>query len=80
MPKQCDITKKKYNRANKVSFSNKHHRYQQHVNLQYKSFWDPETQRFVRLRVTTKMIKTITKYGLRSALKRFDADPAILCQ
>lgn len=80
MPKQCDISKKKYNRANKVSFSNKHHRYQQHVNLQSKRVWDPETQRFVRVRVSTKMIKTITKYGLRSALKRYGASESVIAK
>lgn len=80
MPKQCQVSQKKYNRANKVSFSNKHHKYKQYVNLQTKRVWLPEEGRYVRLRVTTKVLKTITKYGLKSALKRYEASPELLVQ
>ena len=34
MSKQCDICQKKPLKANKVSFSNKHHAYKQEPNLQ----------------------------------------------
>lgn len=80
MAKHCQISKKKYNRANKISFSNKHHRYQQGANLQTKRFIDPETGRTVRLRVSAKAIKTIQKFGLRAAIKRYGASQELLVQ
>jgi len=78
MSQKCQISQKKYNRANKVSFSNKHHRYMQKPNLQFKTLWDPEQKKMVRLRVSTKALKTITKYGLRSAIKRYGASQDLL--
>ncbi|NLF82669.1 MAG: 50S ribosomal protein L28 [Candidatus Gastranaerophilales bacterium] len=33
MAKQCELCSKKANKANKVSFSNKHHAYKQQPNL-----------------------------------------------
>ncbi len=80
MPKQCQVSLKKYNRANKISFSNKHHRYKQCVNLQSKRIWLPEEGKYVRLRVSAKVLKTITKYGLKSTLKRYNASPELLVQ
>ncbi len=80
MPKHCVLSNKKYNRANKVSFSNKHHRYQQQPNLQSKRLWDPEQNRWVRLRVSAKALKTIAKYGLRSAIKRYEAKQELVFQ
>jgi len=78
MSKVCQITGKKYNKANSVSHSNKKTSYRQQVNLQWKKFYIPEEKRWVRLRVSTKAIKTITKYGIYSALKRYGADTSIL--
>jgi large subunit ribosomal protein L28 len=80
MAKHCQISKKQYNRANKVSFSNKHHRYQQNANLQTKRFLDPETGRTVRLRVSAKTLKSIQKFGLRATIKRYGADIKLLSQ
>ncbi|MBX2859621.1 MAG: 50S ribosomal protein L28 [Vampirovibrio sp.] len=80
MAKHCQLSKKKYNRANKVSFSNKHNKHKQEANLQTKRFWDPQQQKWVRLRVSTKTIKTITKFGLRSAAKRLGAGQAVLAK
>jgi large subunit ribosomal protein L28 len=63
-----------------VSFSNKKNRKFQEPNLQSKRFWDAEQNRWIKLRVTAKVIKTITKRGLRGALKRYGADPSLLTQ
>ena len=78
MSKVCKISKKKRNKANTVSFSHKKNRKFQQPNLQYKRFWNAEEGRWITLRVTTKVIKTITKYGLQSATKRYGTDPNIL--
>jgi large subunit ribosomal protein L28 len=78
--KRCQVSEKRRNKANAVSFSNKRNRKFQQPNLQSKRFWDPEQKRWVTLRVSVKVLKTITKYGLRSTLKRYDANTKLLQQ
>ncbi|GFR43235.1 hypothetical protein Agub_g4294 [Astrephomene gubernaculifera] len=64
--KVCDLTGKKRNKANSVCFSNKKSRKWQEPNLQNKKvFWE-EGQRWVKLRICTKAIKTLEKNGLQS--------------
>jgi len=60
----CQLTGKKRNKANVVTFSNKHNRKWQYPNLQQKKVYWPEGQRWVKLRICTKAIKTIEKKGL----------------
>ncbi|PNH06100.1 50S ribosomal protein L28, chloroplastic [Tetrabaena socialis] len=60
----CELTGKKRNKANAVCFSNKKNRKWQEPNLQQKKvFWE-EGQRWVRLRICTKAIKTLEKNGI----------------
>lgn len=55
---------KKRNKANSVCFSNKHTRKWQDPNLQHKKvYWDLG-QRWVKLHICTKAIKSIEKNGL----------------
>ncbi|MCA9806876.1 MAG: mitochondrial large ribosomal subunit protein bL28m [Cyanobacteria bacterium HKST-UBA06] len=71
MSRKCQVSRKRYNRSNKLCFSNKKHRHPQHPNTQVKRLWVPELNRMVSLRVSTKVLKTITTYGFMSALKRY---------
>lgn len=52
---------KKRNKANVVTFSNKHNRKWQEPNLQHKKVYWEQGQRWVKLRICTKAIKTIEK-------------------
>jgi large subunit ribosomal protein L28 len=70
MPKKCMISDKTPKRAKRVSFSNKRFIRTQEPNLQWKRFWVPELNRFIRIRVTARMIKLATTVGLISALAR----------
>uniref|UniRef100_A0A0D9WBQ0 Large ribosomal subunit protein bL28c n=1 Tax=Leersia perrieri TaxID=77586 RepID=A0A0D9WBQ0_9ORYZ len=70
----CPFTDKKTNRANKVSFSNHKTKKQQFVNLQYKKLWWEEGKRFVKLRLSTKALKTIEKHGLDAVAKKAGID------
>jgi large subunit ribosomal protein L28 len=54
---------KKRNKANVVTFSNKHNRKWQEPNLQLKKIFWEQGQRWVKLRISTKAIKTIEKVG-----------------
>ena len=72
----CDLTGKKRNQKRVVTFSHIRNRKTQEVNLQQKRFWWPEGNRFVKMRVSTKAIKTIAKYGIEKASKKYDVDLA----
>ncbi len=69
MGRRCQLTGKKANNAVSISFSHKCNKRLQHVNLQWKSIWWPEGKRFVRLRLSTKAIKTLQKKGLTAFAK-----------
>lgn len=64
--KICQLTGKKRNKANAVTFSNKHSRKWQDPNLQHKKVFWARGQRWVSLRICTKAIKTLEKNGLDS--------------
>ncbi|XP_047164244.1 50S ribosomal protein L28, chloroplastic, partial [Vigna umbellata] len=70
----CPFTGKKSNRANKVSFSNHKTKKLQFVNLQYKRIWWEAGKRFVKLRLSTKALKTIEKNGLDAVAKKAGID------
>lgn len=58
------LTGKKANNGYIVTFSHKRIHKRQEVNLQYKWLFWAEKERFVRLRVSTKALKSVEKVGL----------------
>eukprot|EP00543_Licmophora_paradoxa_P001519 CAMPEP_0202443090 /NCGR_PEP_ID=MMETSP1360-20130828/2445_1 /ASSEMBLY_ACC=CAM_ASM_000848 /TAXON_ID=515479 /ORGANISM="Licmophora paradoxa, Strain CCMP2313" /LENGTH=83 /DNA_ID=CAMNT_0049058677 /DNA_START=198 /DNA_END=449 /DNA_ORIENTATION=+ len=72
----CDLLGKRPNRqARVVTFSHKRIKKVQHVNLQWKRFYSEGLGRKVKLRLSTKAIKTVNKYGsIDAAAKKFDVD------
>jgi large subunit ribosomal protein L28 len=72
MAKMCDITGKKKSVKNKVSHSKRRTKSIQEANLQTRAFIDPITGKKLKLRVSTKMIKTITQKGLQAVLRKFN--------
>lgn len=72
----CDLLGKKPNRqARVVTFSHRRIKKVQEVNLQWKRFFSENLNRNVRLRVSTKAIKTVTKLGsIDEAAKKFAID------
>jgi large subunit ribosomal protein L28 len=74
----CDLTGKRPNRqARVVTFSNQRNKTVQHVNLQWKRFFSEALDRQVRLRVSTKAIRTVTKLGgIDKAAKKYEVDLA----
>ncbi|KAL3689512.1 hypothetical protein R1sor_015821 [Riccia sorocarpa] len=67
--RKCDLTGKKANNGYKVSFSNKRTKKLQQANLQYKRLWWEEGNRFVKLRLSTKALKTVERKGLQAMAK-----------
>tara|TARA_B100000524_G_scaffold62193_2_gene28726 strand:+ start:547 stop:783 length:237 start_codon:yes stop_codon:yes gene_type:complete len=74
MSRMCDITGKRANNANRVTFSNKHNAYWQYPNLQTKRFFSEELNRTVKLKVACSTIRTIRKLGLDATAKKFNCD------
>lgn len=78
MSKSCQVSKKSYNKANKICFSNKKHSHRQYPNVQSKRYWLAEEGRWVRLKVSTRVHKTIAKVGLKAAIKQYGASQELL--
>ena len=70
MARRCQISGARPNSANNVSHANNKSKRRQLPNLQRKRIWVPKLGRFVRLRVTTKVLKSIDKVGLEKTLKQ----------
>jgi large subunit ribosomal protein L28 len=69
MARRCQITGKKANNAMAVSHSHRRTKKLQGVNLQWKRVWWAEGNRWVRLRLSTKAIKTLETKGIHAMAK-----------
>lgn len=65
----CQITGKKVMVGNHVSHANNRTKRRFYPNLQKKTFYIPEENKYVTLKVTTAGIRTISKKGITAALK-----------
>lgn len=73
MSRVCQVTGKKPATGNKVSHSNRKSRRRWLPNLQWKRFWVPSENRWVRLRVSTSAIRDITKRGIEPVIAELRA-------
>ncbi|MBK7232852.1 MAG: 50S ribosomal protein L28 [Saprospiraceae bacterium] len=72
MSKVCDLTGTRPLFGNKVSHSNRKTKRRFNPNLQKKSFFIPETNEWIKLKVTAKALRTIDKYGLYEYIKKLE--------
>jgi len=70
MARRCDITGKRPNAANNVSHANNKSKRRQLPNLQSKSMYVPELGRTVRMKLSTRALRTIDKIGMAAFLKK----------
>ncbi len=70
MSRVCQITGKAVIGGNKVSHSNIKTKRKFYPNLQTKKFYIPEEDRYIRLKVSTEAIRTISKNGISAVLKK----------
>ena len=68
MAKVCPITGKRTVTGNNVSHTNNKTRRRWEPNLQRKRIWIPSENRFVRMRVSARGLRTIQKLGVEAAL------------
>lgn len=64
MSKICKMTNKKSNNAYSVSHSHVKTKKIQHVNLQIKKIWSQKQKRWVKIKISTKAIKSLHKLSL----------------
>ena len=74
MSRKCQLTGKKANNAYAISHSHRRTKKLQEVNLQWKRVWWSQGNRWVRLRLSTKAIKTLEKNGLQAMAKEAGID------
>ncbi len=70
MSRKCKLSGKKPLVGNNVSFSQKKTKRRQLPNLQNKRVYVPELDRTVRIRMSTRAMRTIDKIGLMTYLKK----------
>ena len=68
MAKVCVVTGKKPMSGNKVSHANNKTRRRFEPNLHVKRFWVPSEKRWVKMKVSAKAIRIITKVGIERVL------------
>lgn len=73
MARVCAITGKKTISGNNVSHANNKTKRKFFPNLQRKTFYIPEEDRYVTLRLSTSAIRTINKNGILAVLKKAGA-------
>lgn len=69
MARKCKITGTKPLVGNNVSHANNKNKRRQYPNLQSKRIYVQELGKFVRVRLTTRAMKTVTNKGLMTYLK-----------
>ncbi len=74
MARKCQLTGKQANNAFAISHSHRRTKKLQEANLQWKRVWWPEGKRWVRLRLSTKAIKTLEHKSLQAFAKEAGLD------
>jgi large subunit ribosomal protein L28 len=74
MSRKCQLTGKTANNAYAISHSHRRTKKLQEANLQWKRVWWSQGNRWVRLRLSTKAIKTLEKNGLQAMAKAAGID------
>ncbi|CAN5205430.1 50S ribosomal protein L28 [soil metagenome] len=74
MARVCEITGKRPQSGNKVSHANNKTKRKFYPNLQTKRFFIPEENKWIRLKLSTKAIKTINSKGITAVLKEARAN------
>lgn len=69
MSRVCKLTGKRPNVANNVPFSQKKTKRRQLPNIQIKKIYVPELERSVRIKLSTRALRTVDKKGLMPYLE-----------
>ena len=67
---KCQLTGKKRMVANSVSHAHNKTKRVQNPNIQRKRIWVPEENTFVRLKVSTRALRTVTRVGMYEFIRK----------
>lgn len=70
MARRCALTGKGPLVGNNVSHAKNRTKKRQFPNIQSRRIWVPELNRFVRVRITTNAMRTVTKQGFMNYLRK----------
>lgn len=70
MSRRCQLTGKKPLTGNLISHSQRHTKRRQLPNLQTKRIWIPEEGRFVKMKLSARAIKAITRNGASTMIAK----------
>ena len=70
MSRRCAITNKKPLTGNHVSHANNKTKRRQNPHVHSKRVYVPELNRFVRIRLSTRALRTVSKLGLMAYLRK----------
>jgi large subunit ribosomal protein L28 len=73
MSAHCQLTGVKPVFGNNISHSHRRSRRRWNPNIQHRRLWLPSENRFVRLTLSTRAIKTVDKIGVEAAVARIRA-------
>ncbi len=72
MAKVCQVTGKRPMSGNRVSHANNKTRRRWEPNLQWKKVWVESERRYVRMRISARGLRTITKMGYDAAVRKMN--------
>lgn len=70
MSKRCEITGKKPLSGNLVSHSMRHTKHRQMPNLQTKRIWIAEENRFIKMKISARALKAISRNGASATIAK----------
>lgn len=71
---KCQMTGRGPNNANAISFSHRVSSRKQSINLHSKRYYSPELSGWIRMKLATRTMKTIDKYGIDKTAKKYGVD------
>lgn len=72
MARKCSITKKSRQHGHRVSHAKNRSKHVFKANIQVKRIWLPELSQFVKVKLSTKALRTVDKLGLKATLKKYN--------
>ena len=78
MAHRCDISGKSRQSGHRVSHANNKTKHVFKANLQTRRVYLAEEKKFIRLKVSTRILRTIDKIGLQETLKKHNISVADL--
>ncbi|WP_075433674.1 50S ribosomal protein L28 [Buchnera aphidicola] len=71
MPKKCQITKKKSMLGQNRSHAMNATKRKFSLNIQYHKFWLPDENKRIKIRISSKGLRMINKFGISKIYKQF---------